>query len=63
MTPLSVLVPALLVLAGCAGERPGDVLIRSLEGGARAACEAFDDCTNACADGSEMNRRTWRCDG
>jgi|GEM_PF-6558880 len=52
-----------LLSAGCGTERPGEAVIRSLENFALNACDAYDGCTNRCADGREADRKGWTCRG
>ncbi len=59
----AMMAAVLLTVSGCGGERPQDVLVRTLENVARAACDDAASCTNRCADGAPTDRRGRGCDG
>lgn len=52
----------LLSAASCGQTSPGEVIVRTLENAARAACAAAESCSNQCSGGSRVERQRYDCE-
>lgn len=57
----AIMVLLIWASAACTPQQAGDVVLKAIEGTARAACDNAGNCQNSCPDGSAARGPFYRC--